>query len=130
MSFQQSAGLWNELYYGRYQSHSEQDRAPRDGYRALLIAILYRAICDYTQLFMEDVTGNGANASERRRSRHYLERDAESWLFDLERRPFSFIWVCEHLDFDATSLRNAIFKAKESRIELGPQMRRGRVKLH
>lgn len=63
--------------------------------RNLLAAVLARAICD----------AFGTAHCER-----HVVRSARQWLFGklLPKKPFSFAWVCMHLDLDPIELQRSL----------------------
>ena len=86
---------------------SNGDTAGNSGYvpeKRLLAAVLQRAITDY-------VGGEGE-----------LRESARLWLFDEEPTdaPLSFRFICEALDLDVGSLRNAI--ESQARNAVGTEM--------
>lgn len=78
------------------------DSAEAAGCRRLLGAILQHAIID---LFSNTVD-------------HY--REAETWMYAKNKRPFSFFWVCEHLELDPIATRRACLMMREQHPSFKP----------
>lgn len=77
------------------------DKRSTQAEKVLLIHILCRAICDALGR-----TDTGATGDTKR-----WQDQAWGWIFkDLENppAPFSFEWICEHLDVDAATLRRKV----------------------
>lgn len=73
------------------------------GHRALLRAILYRAIQDYAGVVQTEHQSQGQP--------QFIRRDAERWLFKqipFPYPPFSFYLICEFLDLDPKTTRKNI----------------------
>lgn len=82
----------------RFAPEREEDfeaHSPVKPERNLLAAVLARAICD----------AFGTAHCER-----HIVRSARQWLFGklTPKRPFSFAWVCLHLDLDPISLQDSL----------------------
>ena len=77
---------------GDYTSNGIRENRPQSPERELLVAILHRALLDYT----------GNQATQR--------NEAQEWLFNGSDsgEPFSFNWVCSQLDLDSTAVRSQL----------------------
>jgi hypothetical protein len=82
--------------------------------KALIAAVMIRAIQDYTRMHVRRKT----------RSRMVAEADtgsAEWWIFEEESTgPYSFFWICEHLDLDPEKCRRRIHTLFELSRDTGP----------
>ena len=77
--------------------------------KMLCMAVLQRAILDYLELSMSSEQGKN-----RKEDRVYYRGTAVRWFLDDECDPFSFCWVCEHLDIDTDFIRRFLYVAKKS----------------
>jgi hypothetical protein len=118
---------WKRMRFGVGDVEAQETDLPE---KKLIKGVLYRAICDYTQCFMEDVRGNEGTVKERLRVRIKNEEEAKAWIYDDDPREWSFRWVCEAVDLDVNALRGALEKARELRRTQGVQTRVGRVKIN
>lgn len=96
--------------------------------KKLLRAILYRAASDFTTVFLTDIRDDTLSSCERIRERSNLQREAEGWIEDRSISPWSYRWVCCHLDLDPEILRRELWRARRYRETNGPQQRIGKVK--
>ncbi len=83
---------------GKFSAEREEDieaSSPVKPERNLLAAVLARAICD----------AFGTAHCER-----HIVRSARQWLFGKlnTTKPFSFAWVCLHLDLDPVALQHSL----------------------
>lgn len=88
----------NASALGRFTFEGQEDSesaSPVKPERNLLAAVLARAICD----------AFGTAHCER-----HIVRSARQWLFGklTPKRPFSFAWVCLHLDLDPFFLQQSL----------------------
>lgn len=69
---------------------------------ALLLAILERSIRDYLAIFEDKKYGQ-----------HAMMLEAKEWLFNDESlEPWSYHWICQHLDIDPQMVRIRVEKLK------------------
>ena len=80
--------------------------ASQSSERNLLAAILERAFLDYLHV---PVSEWGS-----------VHKDAKRWIFSRTDRPWSFVWVCQYLDLDAGTLRNALRGLREEKGAMAP----------
>lgn len=87
----------NSFAANRFATDGDEGEAysPVKPERNLLAAVLARAICD----------AFGTAHCER-----HIVRSARQWLFGklTPKRPFSFAWVCTHLDLDPIQLQDSL----------------------
>jgi hypothetical protein len=77
----------------------------KDPYRALLVAVIERAIDDIFREWRVD-------SNEARR--YYAEKvDALEWVFEDQSEGFGFVEICEYLDYAPDRIRAAIKKELE-----------------
>jgi hypothetical protein len=70
--------------------------------KALLYAILTRAIFDYCNV--------GFDISQ------FDSRQADAWIFSRNQKPWSFLWICSHLDLCPQRLRKFLLKTQKLEI--------------
>ncbi len=75
---------------------------------ALLVAVVERGL--------RDIIGDGVPGEDR----GYFAEEARDWFFAGSRRPFSFEWICEQLDWSADAIRRRIRK-EEFRLPADPK---------
>lgn len=73
----------------------------------LLDAVLKRAILDYTGMCESDHTNKPNRAN------------SISWIWSDSAEPFSFIWICDHLNYDVEVLRRTADKIATMRLDGG-----------
>jgi hypothetical protein len=66
--------------------------------RDLIIGILSRAL--------EDLNGNVTGVLPKEKSR--IQLDAARWIRSNRRKPFSFLWICDQLDLNASGIRERL----------------------
>lgn len=53
-----------------------------------------------------------------------IAQEAEEWFLDDGMEPFSFLWLCQHLDLDPLMIRKHMLELKEQNKSLAPTKRR------
>jgi hypothetical protein len=97
----------------KWESAEERKVHLTTGERDLLSSVLLRAVLDYIRSSPLAIDPK-------------WQRDAKQWFDSEERTPFSFIWVCEHLDLEPAEILKLIESFVKDDIKIKPRGSRHR----